>query len=202
MCGALASEATTWNARVTEDAAAYCASPICAATTSQVPTARMVTTPRVETLHAVFVVPLPRVYDMSRPDDALAPICTDDVPNETFDGCGKVMFWFSEPTLIVCEAVAAAVKFVVSAESASIMQEPVAKKDTTPALIEQIDDEDPRIVNVGVSPEEVPVTVLIDEAVGVYVLPGSGEAGTAEVNDTTWPARVIVIVCSEDVANT
>ena len=138
---------------------------------------------------------------MSRPDDALAPICTDAVPNETFDGCVKVMFWFSEPTLIVCEAVAAAVKFVVSAESASMMQEPVAKKDTTPPLIEQIDDEEPLIVNAGASPEGVPVTVLIDEAVGVYELPGSGDEGTLEVNDTTWPARVIVIVCSEDVVD-
>ena len=131
------------------------------------PTARIVTTPNVETLQAVFVVPLPRVYDISSPDDAVAPIDTEEVPKETFDGRVNVMFWFNEPTLIVCEAVAAAVKFVVSAESASMMQFPVVRKLTTPPLIEQIDDDEPRIVNVGFKPDELPVTVLIDDAMGV-----------------------------------
>ena len=105
----------------------------------------------------------------------------------------------SEPTLIVCDAVDAAVKFVVSEESASMTQLPVVRKLTTPALIEHTADEEPRIVNTGVKPEDEPVTVLIDDAVGVYVPLGSGEAGTAEVKLTTWPARVIVIVCTAEV---
>ena len=92
---------------------------------------------------------------------------TDDVPKATFEGCANVMFWFSDPILMVCDAVAAAVKFVVSAESASMMQSPVVRKLTTPPLIEQIDDDEPRIEKVGVKPEELPVTVLIDDAVGV-----------------------------------
>ena len=163
------------------------------------PTARIVTTPRIETVQAEFVVPLPNEYDTVRSEEAVAPIDTDAVPKATFDGWAKVMFWFREPTLIVCVAVAAAVKFVVNAESASMTQLPVVRTLTTPPLIEHTADEEPRIVNTGVRPEEEPVTVLIDDAAGVYVPLGSGDAGTADVKLTTWPARAMVIVCTDDV---
>ena len=94
--GAVASAGTTWNARDTSDAAAYCASPACDATTSHVPTASTVTTPRVDTEHAAPEVPYPEVpepstYDTVRLDDAVAPIDTDDDPNAALDGCANVI---------------------------------------------------------------------------------------------------------------
>ena len=77
------------------------------------------------------------------------------------------MFWFSEPITIVCDAVVAAVKFVVCAEFASITHEPVARKVTTPPLIEHLVDEPAGIVKTGERPEALLVTVLVDVPVGV-----------------------------------
>ena len=57
--GAVASAGSTWNARDTDDAAAYWASPAWLATTSHVPTAKIETTPPLDTEHAELVVPAP-----------------------------------------------------------------------------------------------------------------------------------------------
>lgn len=57
--GEVGNAATTWKARVTDDAAAYCESSAWAATTSHTPTARIVTAPSDDTEHAEFVVPAP-----------------------------------------------------------------------------------------------------------------------------------------------
>lgn len=59
--GAVGNAEKIWNALVTLDAAAYCESPDCAATTSHAPTSRSVTTPNAETVHALLVVPTPSV---------------------------------------------------------------------------------------------------------------------------------------------
>lgn len=175
--GALARDALTWNALATVDAAAYCESPACAATTSQVPTARIVTTPSEETLQALLVVPPPREYETVRPDEAVADIATLDVPKATFAGCGNVMFWFSDPTAITCVTDIAAVKFVFEAADAVIVQVPVTVKVTTPPASMQA----PPTANVGVTPDDEPVTVEIAEAAGAYVPLGNGDVGTDEV---------------------
>ena len=90
----------------------------------------------------------------------------------------------SEPTAIVCVAELAAVKFVFDAALAVITQSPVAVNVTSPEESEH----GPDTPNVGATPEAAPVTVEMAFAVGVYVPLGSGDAGTADVNDTTCPA--------------
>ena len=84
--GAVGRAGSTWNARETGDAAAYWSSPTCDAVTSQVPTAEIVTTPSVDTVHAEFVVPLPNENATSSVDEAVAVKATLDEPNATADG--------------------------------------------------------------------------------------------------------------------
>ena len=180
----------TWNARATVDAAAYCESPICAATTSQVPTARIVTTPSEVTLQAPLGVTPPREYKTVRPDEAVAVIATLDVPKATFGGCGNVMFWFSDPTTITCVTDIAAVKFVFEPADAVIVQVPATVNVTTPPASVQA----PPTANVGITPDGEPVTVEIAEAAGAYVPFGNGDIGTDEVKAKVWPACAIVIV--------
>jgi hypothetical protein len=59
------------------------------------------------------------------------------------------------------------VKFVVATEFASITQLPVVAKLTTPALIEHTLEDEPAIENAGSNPDETPVTLDVEEAVGV-----------------------------------
>jgi len=73
------------------------------------------------------------------------------------------MFWLMEPTTIVCVTSAAAVKFVLPAADAAITQLPEAVKVTTPLEIEHVPD----TANVGVTPEDNPVTVEVAAAAGV-----------------------------------
>ena len=84
--GAVANAGRIWNARVTLEAAAYWLSPGCEATTSHVPTARIVTLPSGVTEHAEFVVPAPREYSTVRPEDAVAPSANPAAPKDLFDG--------------------------------------------------------------------------------------------------------------------
>lgn len=195
--GAVGSAATTWKARVTSDAAAYCASPACEATISQVPTALTVTAPSDETVHAVFVVPAPRVYVTSSPDDAVASTLKSVDPKETFAGWANEMFWFSDPTAITCATGDAAAKFVLEVAVAVTVQVPVTVNVTTPPVIVHA----PLAVRLGVTPEDNPVAVERVDTAGVYVPPGNGDDGTAVVKESACPACVIVIVCTDDVVS-
>ena len=89
--GAVARAGNTWKARMTSDAAAYWSNAKAEATTSHVPTARIVTTPRLDTEHATLVVPAPRAYVTSPPEEVVAVIATLDDPKETLEGCAKVI---------------------------------------------------------------------------------------------------------------
>jgi hypothetical protein len=70
------------------------------------------------------------------------------------------------------------VKFVFDPADAVIVHVPVTVNVTTPPVSEQA----PAAANVGVTPDDKPVTVEIAEAVGVYVPFGNGDVGTVEVN--------------------
>jgi len=72
------------------------------------------------------------------------------------------------------------VKFVFDAADAVTTQLPTAEKVTTP-------DESPHgpdTANVADTPDDEPVTFDTAEAVGVWVLPDTGNSGTGEVNAT------------------
>ena len=177
--GAVGNAGATWNARVTDDAAAYCASPVCDATASHVPTAKIVTTPSADTVHAPFVVPAPNANDTGRPEDAdaLKPKLAD--PNATLPGWVKVMFWFSDPTAITCVTAVAERKFVYGPTAEAVtVHVPATVNVTTPAAIVQA----PEAASDGVIPVAAPVTTETLDTVGVYVPFGNGDAGTAEVN--------------------
>lgn len=193
--GAVGAAATIWNARGTFDAGANCASPACSATTSHVPTRAMVMTPNVDTAQALFVVPDPREYVTVRFEDAAALNAKLAAPKATFAGWSNAMFWFSDPTEMVCDTAELALKLVEEAAEAETTQSPVVVKVTVaPANVH-----DPATENVGATPEADPVTVEIASAATEYVPFGRGSVGTVEVNDTTCPAWVMVMVCDGDV---
>ena len=92
------------------------------------------------------------------------PIATDEEPNDTFDGCAKVMFWFRAPTSITCVTAVAARKFVYGPAAVAVsVHVPVVLNVTVPPLIVQV----PAAAIDGVTPDDEPVTDEIADTVGV-----------------------------------
>jgi uncharacterized protein (UPF0212 family) len=62
-------------------------------------------------------------------------------------------------------------------------------------LIEQTALDAAAIVNDTTSPVDEPVTVLVDDALGVYLPPATGLEAGVDVNDTICPACAMAMAC-------